>query len=315
MQSQQQANYYLLFATIIWGITPIVVEELLNYMSPFLIMTIRFGLAFVILTVYILLFHRQEGFNLIFSKNCILIGLLNAFAYPISAIGVELTTAGIATLLSTSFVIIVPFIAWVIEGKELNIEIILIALIALCGLFLISYNGDWNNFSNSTSLGIIMSILAAVLWGFSIVLSSRLLDITDNKNNNNSALSFIFSINFYTFFPLLLFTLFTSENLSFSHLRLVQFLIFLGIFPTIIAFGLYTWAIARIGSVNTSFFLLLQVLVPLFFEFLFMQRHYSIWIYIGTTLILLSMFFINKSNRPTKREEFRKNMVKINVKS
>lgn len=306
MQFQQQANIYLIFATLIWGITPLVVEDLLNYLNPISILTIRFGIAVVILTAYMLLFHRQEGFSLLSSKTCVLIGLLNALAYPAATIGQKFTTAGLSTLLTSSFVVIVPFIAWKIEGKMLTIKIIGAALISLVGMFLISYNGDWNNHSSAINLGIIISLLAAILWAFYIVLSSKYLDITKTGDNYISPLNFIYAINFYTLLPLFVFSCFTSDLFGFIPGKTIPLLVFLGILPQIVAFGLNSWAVARLGSVNTSFFLILQVLVPLFFEFLVVQQYYTIWIYFGVSLILLSMVLIGKVNKPSMLAEDRK---------
>lgn len=301
VQSQQQANVYLLFATIIWGITPLVVEDLLNYLNPISILTIRFGIAVVILTTYMLLFHRQEGFSLLSSKTCIFIGLLNALAYPAATIGQKLTTAGLSTLLSSSFVVIVPFIAWKIEGKVLTIKIIGTALISLVGMFLISYNGDWTDHSNAINLGIIISLLAGIIWAFYIVLSSRFLDITKTEDDHISPLNFIYAINFYTLLPLFVISCFTSDLLGFIPGKTIPLLIFLGVLPQIVAFSLNSWAVARLGSINTSFFLILQVLVPLFFEFIVVQCYYTIWIYIGVFLVLLSMFLITKVNKASEQ--------------
>lgn len=251
----------------------------------------------VILTVFMFLFHRQEGFSLLSSKTCVLIGFLNALAYPAATIGQKLTTAGLSTLLTSSFVVIVPFIAWKIEGKILTTKIICTALISLVGIFLISYNGDWTSQSSALNLGIIISLLAAILWAFYIVLSSKYLDITKTEDNHINPLNFIYAINFYTLLPLIIFSCFTSDLFGFIPRRIIPLLVFLGVLPQIIAFGLNSWAVARLGSVNTSFFLILQVLVPLLFEFIVVQQFYTIWIYFGVLFILLSMFLIAKVNR------------------
>jgi drug/metabolite transporter (DMT)-like permease len=71
--------------------------------------------------------------------------------------------------------------------------------------------------------------------------------------------------------------------------------VFSGLFPTIIALGLWNWAIARLGSISTSFYQLLQIVVPFILELVLFQQLYSAWIYSGIFLILLSTIWIGDS--------------------
>ncbi|MHA2497105.1 MAG: DMT family transporter, partial [Candidatus Hodarchaeales archaeon] len=281
MQSQRQAKFMLLIATIIWGLAPISVEVLLNYLTPLQTMTLRFGIAVLILSVFLPLWKGRETFSLLSSKTCIVLGWAGAFGHLAATTGQDMTTAGLATLLSTSFVFMVPFMAWKLEGTKLYGRTIVLAAIALMGICLISFNGDWANFSSLSILGILFLMLAAFLFGLYIAISGKFLNPANKGNNKVDLASFTYASLVHTFLPLLLLSMITSRSFSARPLKIMPFLLFLAIFPTLLAYMLYNKAVEKVGSVNTSFFLVIQVIVPFIFELLFAHHYYSSWVYSG----------------------------------
>ena len=295
LSSQRTAQLVLLFSNIIWGITPIFVEVVLGYLTPLQTTTFRFGIAVLVLTFVLLLFKGREAFSMLSGKTVILLGWLDAWGYLAATIGQDMTTPGLATLLASFYIFIVPFIAWKIEGTRLNWRIVTIGFIGLIGIFLISFNGDWANFADSSILGILVLMFAAFMWGFYTVITGKFLDIANTDEKPIDLMSFTYASLFHTFLALLILSMLTGE-LSFSiPLEIIPYLVFLGIFPTIIALGLWNWAIARLGSISTSFFQLLQVIVPFILEFILLQQFYSGWIYAGIFLILISILGVREN--------------------
>ncbi|MFX0212242.1 MAG: EamA family transporter, partial [Candidatus Hodarchaeota archaeon] len=123
-------------------------------------------------------------------------------------------------------------------------------------------------------------------------LSGKFLNISKFYGLEFNMLGFIFAVLFHTFLPLLFLSLFTLKPSISLPSMIIPNLLFLGIFPTIIAFGLYCWAIVRLGSVKTSFFLFFQVIVPFLIEIIFIGQYYSEWTYCGIFIILLSMLWV-----------------------
>jgi drug/metabolite transporter (DMT)-like permease len=295
--SQRNAQGVLLLSNIIWGITPIFLEIVLKYLTPLQTTTLRFGVGVLALTFFLLLYKGINGFSMLSVKTVILLGWLDAFGYLTATIGLNMTTPGLSTLLSSFYIFLVPFIAWKLEETNLNWRIGIIGLLSLTGVFLVSFNGDWGNFINSSNLGILYLMFSAVVWGFYTVLTGKFLDITNNEEKKVDLISFTYASLFHTFFALTMLSMITGE-LTFSlPLEIIPYVLFLGLFPTLIALGLWNWAIARLGSISTSFFQFLQVIIPFLLEIVFFHQFYSGWIYSGIILILLSIFWINNSNR------------------
>ncbi|MFX0184161.1 MAG: DMT family transporter [Candidatus Hodarchaeota archaeon] len=294
--SHRNAQGVLLISNIIWGITPIFLEIALKYLTPLQTTTLRFGIGVLALTLILVLFKGKKGFSMLTVKTTILLGWLDAFGYLTATIGLNMTTPGLSTLLSSFYVFLVPFIAWKLEETKLNRRIGIIGFISLSGIFLISFNGDWRNFTNSSNVGILILMFSAIMWGFYTVVSGKFLDISKNEEKNVDLMSFTYTSLFHTFLALTILSMITGELTFFLPPEVLPYILFAGLFPTIIALGMWNWAIARLGSISTSFFQLLQVIIPFMLEIVFFHQFYSGWIYTGIFLILLSTLWISESN-------------------
>ncbi len=292
MQSQYKPQIVLANAAMIWGISAIFLEVILDYLTPLHTITMRFGIAVLILSIFLLLFKKQEGFSLLSSKTCILLGWLDAFGQLAATIGQDMTTAGLATLISSSFVFIVPFLAWKVEGSRPQSKMVLLASIALMGIFLISFNGNWANFSSSSILGILILICDALFFGMYAVVAGKFLNFSNIEFRKIDPMGFLYATLFHTFLPLFILSIITVRSSFSVSFKIIPLLLFLAIFPTLIAFSLYNWAIARIGAVRTSFYTLLQVIIPFMFEFVLLQQFYSGWVYGGIFVLLISLLII-----------------------
>jgi drug/metabolite transporter (DMT)-like permease len=305
LSSHRSAQLVLLLSSIIWGITPFFIEVSLSYLTPLQITTLRFGVAVLIFSVIIFLMKGRNGFSLLSGKTVITLGWLDALAYLTATIGQDITTPGLALLLSSFYIFLVPFLAWKIEGTGLSRRITLIGIVGLVGVFLISFNGDWTNFSNSSIIGIIILMFAAFMWGFYTVITGKFLNIAKSERKEIGLISFTYASLFHTFLALFILSMITGELTFQIHPEIVPYILFSGIFPTIIALGSWNWAIARLGSISTSFLQLVQIIIPFILELIFLHQFYSGWIYTGIFLILVSTIWISKG----KNSDVEKNRI------
>ncbi|MFX1508561.1 MAG: DMT family transporter [Promethearchaeota archaeon] len=303
---RQKAQLVLLNANFIWGITPIFLEVVLKYITPLQVTTIRFGMAAIILGIFLYLSKGKKAFSLASVKILIILGWLDAFGYLTATIGQDLTTPGFATLLSSLYVFLVPFIAWKLEKTIIHRNVIYVGILSWFGVFLMSFNGDWSNFLNSSMVGNCFLIFSAIMWGFYTVITGKYLREKNDHEEKVDLSSFTFASLFHTFLALFIISLLMKEPLPSLPVDIIPYFIFLGLFPTFIALGLWNWAIIRLGSVNTSFFQLLQILIPIILEFLLYQQIYSVWIYSGMALIFMSTLWFN--GRDFQKEEVKEDL-------
>ncbi|MFX0085038.1 MAG: DMT family transporter [Candidatus Hodarchaeota archaeon] len=306
---KQKAFFFLLNANLIWGITPIFLEVILKYFSPLQAVTLRFGIAAVTLSFILYISRGRKAFSFLFMKNVIILGWLDALGYLAATVGQDMSTAGLATLLSSFYVFIVPFIAWRLEDAEINMKLVFTGSISLIGVFLISFNGDWTNLTKSSMFGVLILIFSAIMWGFYTVLTGNFLKLSKLKDEKVDLLNFTSASIFHTFLVLSFISFVVAEPIIIFPLEIIPIILFLGLVPTIFALSLWNWAIARLGAVDTSFIQLLQLVVPFILEFILFQQSYTVWIYSGISLILISSVWMtegalssNKSrkNKPDK---------------
>ncbi|MFX1285498.1 MAG: DMT family transporter, partial [Promethearchaeota archaeon] len=289
---KKNAQVAMLLSSLLWGVSPIVVEILLEVSTPLDIMTLRFAVALIVSSLFLPIIKARNGLSLLKNRKMMLIGFLIATGYLTSTMGQDLTTAGLATLLSTSYIIMVPFLSWRIESTSLSKRILTVATLASVGIFLISYNGDIVNVSNTNGIGVVLLLVAAFVWGLNIVLSSHLITEIKSEQGQHDPLSFLYATLVYTFIPLFILSMLTQPPSLSSLGYTLPYLIFLGVFTTTITFGLENWALSQLGSVKTTFYLLLQIFVPFTIELIFGMFIYSTWIIAGISLVLFSMVLL-----------------------
>lgn len=299
--SQYNAHLVLLVSNLIWGVTPIFLEVILLYLSPLQATTLRFGVGVLAFSFFLFFLRGRQGFSFVSSKIVILLGWIDALAYLAATFGQDLMTPGLSTLLGSFYVFLVPFIAWKLEGEPLSSRIAVVGLTSFIGIFLITWQGDFKNLIDSSGLGTLVLLFAAILWGFYTVLTSKYVNIRSPEGQNIDLLSFTYGSLFHTFLALVMLSFVTAEPMISFPTALFPHLLFLGLFPAF-ALGFWNWAIARLGSVSTSFFQLFQIIIPFLLEIVLFGQIYSSWIYVGILLILSSTIWVTEGNN--NRESF-----------
>ncbi|MHA2112228.1 MAG: EamA family transporter [Candidatus Hodarchaeales archaeon] len=95
-----------------WGLSTTFIEFGLDFIAPFPFLFYRFGLATIALTPLVILFRFSEFLELIRNKWTWVIGISEASGLILQYLGQDRdATAGLAALLSLSFIVIVPFIS------------------------------------------------------------------------------------------------------------------------------------------------------------------------------------------------------------
>ncbi|MCE7734129.1 MAG: EamA family transporter [Candidatus Heimdallarchaeota archaeon] len=271
-----------------WGLSTTFIEFGLEFVAPFPFLFYRFGLATLVLTPFVFYFRRSEFFELIKNKWTWAIGLAEASGLTLQYLGQETVPAGLAALLSLSFIIIVPFLSPIILNEKLEKNHLIAMSVAFIGVIFISTEGNVNNIMGSSFIGIILLLGAAVGYAFYIISTSRLTTIEKPDVDT-----------FTLFYSVLLIITLASlvTSLTFSELSSVpsegiQWIVLLTIFSTLIAFLAYFRGAQEISANVMSVLLPLQMLVPFTIDFFVLGRTYSLWVITGSVLVVLAMVIV-----------------------
>lgn len=157
---------YILFATLLWGTSFVVLKNTLDEVPVFFILGIRFTIAAVIM----LLISRKHlsGIDRNTVKLGIITGVMLFLAYVFQTYGLMYTTPGKNAFLTAVYCVLVPFLVWLIEKKRPRISNYVSAGICIAGIGLISLNGDF-----TMGFGDGLTLICGLFFGLHIVYLSR----------------------------------------------------------------------------------------------------------------------------------------------
>jgi len=154
-------------ATVIWGSTFVLVKDMTSFINPAWIICLRFTAAALILAA---VFAKKRALYL--DRSHVLVGLLCGvalgLAYYVQTVAITDTTPGKNAFLTSTYCVMVPFMAWIAFRRRPNRYNIVAALLAIAGVGFISLDGDL-----TVRWGDAMTLVCAVLYGIHITLVSK----------------------------------------------------------------------------------------------------------------------------------------------
>lgn len=167
----------LLLAAAIWGLGTCVIKDTVGTFPAAWLMGLRFTFAGLILFVVCWPRIRKS-----LTKGTIAAGIAIGFAlgpaYLCNTLGLTDTTASKSSFLTSTYVVMVPFIAWVVSKQRPTLRNIFAALIATVGIALVSFSGD-KEITLSFGFGEAITLLSALLLGIHLALSAKLAEGRD----------------------------------------------------------------------------------------------------------------------------------------
>jgi drug/metabolite transporter (DMT)-like permease len=132
----RQAEIALLAVTVVWGLTFSLVKRTLEALPPFVFMTYRFSLAFlVMLPACCRSLRRLDRRTL--AAGCLL-GLFLYGAYTFQTLGLQRTSAGNAGFITGLFVVFVPVLSTLVLKKRPGLLSLVSVALAVVGLGFLS---------------------------------------------------------------------------------------------------------------------------------------------------------------------------------
>lgn len=277
MDQKLKGSALLLCAAFIWGSSFIVMKSAVDFLTPAVLLLIRFTLAALLLA---LLFIKKIK---AFPKQKILGGVLTGCcllsAYYVQTCGLSLTTPGKNAFLTAAYCAIVPFIVWVFYHKRPDIYNFIAALICVLGIGCVSLNGNL-----SMNKGDLLTLLGGFLYAFHILMVKKYSQGVDG---------IVFTI--FQFVggacAALVVTLF-SENIVL--VTKIDSSIFLQIFYLVVFATALTLVCQTIGQkytseCNASLILSLESVFGVFFSVVFYGEVLTLKVILGFVLIFIAI--------------------------
>lgn len=156
------ADLMILLSALLWGGEYVVVKDMVEYLPPSWINASRFISAAIIMLPFIRKRIKKTSIGEI--KAGLLLGFFMFGGFTMQTIGIQYTTAAKSGFLTSTYVIMVPFIYWMIRKIFPGVKSVISAAICLAGIAFISLDGDL-----SLNKGDMLTLVSAVFFSGSII--------------------------------------------------------------------------------------------------------------------------------------------------
>ena len=277
-------NLLALITVVIWAATFISSKILLNTFTPLEVMFYRFVIAYFLLLIIHPKFHKIDSLKeeIMFLLSGITGGSLY-FLTENSAVKIS-QVSNVGLIVATAPIITALFAHFFTKGEKLNKNLFIGFLIAISGVILVMFNGNFMLKLNP--VGDILALCAAVSWSVYSIITKKL----GSKYNPLYLTRKIFFYALLTMIPFL----FTSEfNFDISKLltfEIMSNLLFLGIVASSICYVMWNFTVNKLGVVKTNNYIYLIPAITLLLSVTILHEKITLYSGIGALLIFLGVY-------------------------
>ncbi|MCK5169400.1 MAG: EamA family transporter [Bacteroidales bacterium] len=267
-------TFLLILVTIVWGSTFLLVKDTVASVNEYLIVFIRSALAFVAMFIFQLLKNKKQLLNKKAFVYGSILGVLMAMAYASQTIGLKYTSTGHSAFITSSAVIVVPFILYFFYKSKLSeIDFITVIIVSL-GLLLLTYD-----FETSINPGDLITTITAITYAVHLVLAGRYVKKSDTLS--------IITYQFFAASVVSLIAWLFTDNLSIQMSIKAGFsLLYLGLIGTLFCYFITVWVQKYVSSLKVVIIFSLEPVFAAIFGYFVIQEILNPKEFIGALLIL-----------------------------
>lgn len=265
----------LAIVALVWGTTFAVIKDTLSIVQPFSLMMLRFGFSALLLSI--LYMRKIKKARIKDVKNGSIIGIFMFLAFYFMIISIKNTTASKVSFIIGAYVLIVPFLAWVINKKKPDKYAVTGAILATIGLgFLTIEKGiDFNVWD-----------IAAVCCSF--FFAAHMIAIEKYGKDSDPILTTV--IQFIVTAGIFVLLTGCFEGYDFSILPRIKWTLgYLVVISTVIPFAIQTAVQKYISSTSTALILTLQSVFGAVFAVWYLDERMTFQMGIGCVLVFVAI--------------------------
>lgn len=229
---------------LLWGTSYAIIKDILSDIKPFTLMSLRFGISTIFLCI--IFPNKLKGIRKKDILQGSIIGIFLFLAFLNLVTGIFYTTASKQSFLIGAYVLIVPFLGWIIYRKPPNIYSVFGAVLAVFGIGMLTLNGSFY-----INKGDFISILC------SLSFACHMIAIEYFNKDSDPIVSTIIQFLITSILFIILTGIFESFTLNLNS-KVLKATAYLTIFTTVIPFVVQNIAQKYISSTSTALILTLE---------------------------------------------------------
>lgn len=273
------AELSLVVVTIIWGLGFPITKIALDY--GFGVNTIMVG-RFLTASIILLIAYSKKLklINRDLIKYGIITGIFLFLGFYFQTLGNVYTTPSKNGFITQLNIVFVPFLFFFFFKKKVDVYNVIAVILALCGMFVLSYTSDGYNGIN---IGDFYTFICAIMIAFHVVTASYF----QKKYDFDPGLFVLINIVTSLVFSALLMVFF--DELPTVALISYWPLLFLGVLNTALGFLVQSYVLKISLPTRVSIIVTLESIFAAFFSFLILKEDITILIISGGSLIIIGV--------------------------
>ncbi len=174
-------EFLLLFATVAWGTSFFILKDTIEKVPTFYVLAIRFLLSSIVLALVFIKKLKKANKKLLLQGA--FLGVLLTCAYVFQTIGLKYTTPSRNAFITASYVIMTPFLYWIIAKCVPKSYSVVSAVLCIIGIGFISFTGNGENGANNF-LGDTLTFISAIFYALQIIFIGKF----QSKNSDTGSL-------------------------------------------------------------------------------------------------------------------------------
>ena len=269
----------LFLTALIWGYSFVAVKVVVNELAPFYLVGFRNFIGGIFLFLIFFKITRT-----ITKRDFLLslpVGITLFFGFWLQTISAQFITASKIAFFTGAYVILVPFLTWIIYKKKPHIAAFIAAFITLIGLYLLTSVDGIKNIK----VGDLFAILCAVAFAIHLVLIDSIISKVNGIKMASLQLLIAGSISL-----ILGFITRTPLNISALSNETIYSFLYLALGATAMAYLLQTVSQKYVSPHKTGIILSLESFLGALCGIIFMQDAINIKTILGGLFIILAIF-------------------------
>lgn len=167
-------RFALLTTAVIWGSSFVILKNAIDGLGVMWVLAMRFTISAVLLLA--LAGKRLRSMSRASVRGSVLIGVCLAAAYIVQTYGLKYTTPGKNAFLTTTYCVMVPFLAWLVYKRKPGLHNVAAAVLCVAGIGFVALDAGFGE----VNTGDVLTIFSGVFYALQIILMEQYISGCDS---------------------------------------------------------------------------------------------------------------------------------------
>ncbi len=164
----------LLTTAVIWGSSFVILKNAIDGLGVMWVLAMRFTISAALLLA--LAGKRLRSMSRASVRGSVLIGVCLAAAYIVQTYGLKYTTPGKNAFLTTTYCVMVPFLAWLVYKRKPGLHNVAAAVLCVAGIGFVALDAGFGE----VNTGDVLTIFSGVFYALQIILMEQYISGCDS---------------------------------------------------------------------------------------------------------------------------------------